>query len=61
LIAIQVETEYRYVSRSLFGWGSKGDVNTPIAAESEMTDLLRILKLIWQPDLFMLAIEVDTE
>jgi hypothetical protein len=61
LIAIQVESEYRYISRSLSGWGPKGEFNTLIAAESEMTDLLRILKLIWQSDLFMLAIGVDTE
>jgi hypothetical protein len=60
LIAIRVEAEYRSVSRSFSGWGPKGELNTSIAVESEMTDLLRLLKLIWQPDLSMLAIRVDT-
>jgi hypothetical protein len=46
LIAIGVELEYRYVSKSLYGWGPKGEPNAPIIAESEMTDLLRLLKLI---------------
>jgi hypothetical protein len=61
LIAIGVETEYRYIFRSLSRWGSKGELNAPIAAESEMTDLLRPLKLIWQLDLSMLAIGVELE
>jgi hypothetical protein len=61
LIAIGVELEYRSVSISLSGWGSKGELNAPITAESEMTDLLRLLKLIWQPDLSMLAIRVEPE
>jgi hypothetical protein len=61
LIAIGVEAEYRFVSRSLSGWSPKGEPNAPIAAESEMTDLLRLLKLIWQPDLSMLAIGVEPE
>jgi hypothetical protein len=61
LIAIGVEPEYRFVSRSLSGWSPKGELNAPIAIESEMTDLLRLLKLIWQPDLSMLAIEVESE
>jgi hypothetical protein len=61
LIAIGVETEYKSVSRSLSRWGPKGEHNTPIATESEMADLLRLLKLIWQPDLSMLAIGVETE
>jgi hypothetical protein len=46
LIAIRVETEYRYVSKSLSGWGFKGEPNAPITAESEVTDFLRMLKLI---------------
>jgi hypothetical protein len=46
LIAIGVEPEYRSVSKSLSGWGPKGEPNAPIAAESEMMDLLRLLKLI---------------
>jgi hypothetical protein len=61
LIAIGVELEYKSVSRSLSGWGPKGEPNAPIAAESEMTDLLRLLKLIWQPDMSMLAIGVEPE
>jgi hypothetical protein len=46
LIAIWIELEYRYVSRSLSGWGPKGEFNAPITVESEMVDLLRLLKLI---------------
>jgi hypothetical protein len=46
LIAIGVETEYRYVIRSLFAWGPKGELNALITAESEVTDFLRLLKLI---------------
>jgi hypothetical protein len=46
LIAIGVEPEHRYVSRSLSGWGPKGEPNDPITAESEVTDFLRLLKLI---------------
>jgi hypothetical protein len=61
LIAIGVETEYRSVSRSLSRWGPKGEPNTLITAESEMTDLLRLLKLIWQPDMSMLALGVEAE
>jgi hypothetical protein len=61
LIAIGVEPEYRLVSRSLSGWGPKEEPNAPIAAESEMTDLLMLLKLIWQSDLSILAIRVEPE
>jgi hypothetical protein len=61
LIALRVESEYRSVTRSLSGWGPKGEPNVPITAESEMMDLLRQLKLIWQPDLSMLAIGVERE
>jgi hypothetical protein len=60
-IAIGAEAEYRSVSRSLSGWGHKGEPNAPIATESEMMDLLRLLKLIWQPDLSMLGIGVELE
>jgi hypothetical protein len=59
LIAIGVEPEYRSVSRSFSRWGPKGDPNVPIAVESEMTDLLMLLKLIWQLDLSILAIGVE--
>jgi hypothetical protein len=61
LIAIGVESGYRSISRSLSGWGPKGESNAPITAESEMTNLLGLLKLIWQLDLSMLAIRVETE
>jgi hypothetical protein len=60
-IAIGVEPEYRSVSRSLSGWGPKGEPNAPFVAEGEMMDLLRLLKLIWQPNLSMLAIGVELE
>jgi hypothetical protein len=46
LLAIGVESEYRSVTRSLFGWGPKGEPNAPIVAESEVADFLRLLKLI---------------
>jgi hypothetical protein len=59
LIAIRIEAKYRSVSRSLSGWGPKGESNAPITADSEMTDLLRLLKLIWQSDMSMLAIRVE--
>jgi hypothetical protein len=58
LIAIRVEPEYISVSRSLSGWGPKGEPNAPITAESEMVDSLSLLKLIWQPDSSILAIGV---
>jgi hypothetical protein len=61
LIAIRVEAKYRSISRLLSGLSPKGEPNAPITAESEMTDLLRPLKLIWQPDMSMLAIGVETE
>jgi hypothetical protein len=59
LIAIGVEAEYRSISRSLFGWDPKGELNALIIVESEMVDLLRLLKLIWQPNMSMLAIGVE--
>jgi hypothetical protein len=46
LIAIGVEPEYRSITRSLSGWGPKGEPNALIAAESEVMDFLRLLKLI---------------
>jgi hypothetical protein len=55
LIANRVEPEYGSISRSLFEWGTKGEPNAPIAAESEMTDLLRRLKLIWRSGSSMIA------
>jgi hypothetical protein len=42
----QVESECRSVARSLSGRGTKEEPDAPIAAESEIADLLRSLKLI---------------
>jgi hypothetical protein len=61
LIVIRVEPECRSVARSLSGWGPKGEPDAPIAAESEITKLLRMLKLIRRSDSSMLAIRVETE
>jgi hypothetical protein len=61
LIAIGIEPEYRSVSRSLSRWGPKGEPNALIIADSEMMDLLRLLKLIWQPGMSMLAIRIEPE
>jgi hypothetical protein len=36
IIAIGVEPYYRSIDRSLSGWGSKGELNAPITAESEI-------------------------
>jgi hypothetical protein len=44
MLAIGVEPKYRSVTRSLSGWGSKGEPNAPIAAGSKDADSL---KLIW--------------
>jgi hypothetical protein len=41
IIAIRVEPEYRFVGRPLSVWGTKGVPNAPIAAGSEVADLLR--------------------
>jgi hypothetical protein len=60
-IAIVVEPDYRSVSISLSRWGPKGESNAPIATESEMTDLLRLLKLIWQSDMSMFSIGVEPD
>jgi hypothetical protein len=46
MLAIGVETEYRFVTRSLSRWGPKGESNVLIVDESEITDFLRLLKLI---------------
>jgi hypothetical protein len=61
ILAIGVETEYRYVTRSLSEWGPKGESNAPITAESEVTDFLRLLKLICRSDSFMIAIAAGSE
>jgi hypothetical protein len=59
LIAIEVEPECRSVARSLSRWGTKGEPDALIVAESEIMDLLRRLKLIWRSDSSMIAIEVE--
>jgi hypothetical protein len=46
LIAIRVELACRSVTRSFFGWGPKGELDAPIAAESGIVNLLMTLKLI---------------
>jgi hypothetical protein len=46
MLAIGVELEYRSVTRSHSRWGPKGEPNAPIAAESEVIDFLKLLKLI---------------
>jgi hypothetical protein len=61
LIAIGIETEYRFVTRSLSEWSPKWEPNAPIAAESEVMDFLRLLKLIWQLDSSIIAITVGSE
>jgi hypothetical protein len=59
LIAIGVEPKYKFVARSLSRYGSKGESGAPIAAESEIVDLLRRLKLIRRSDSSKLAIVVE--
>jgi hypothetical protein len=41
MLAIGVETEYRYVGRSLFEWGPIIEPNALIVVGSEVTDFLR--------------------
>jgi hypothetical protein len=61
LISIRVEPECGSIARSLSGWGPKGEPDVPITAESEITDLLRRLKMIRRSDSSMLAIRVKPE
>jgi hypothetical protein len=61
MLAIKVESEYRYVSRSLSVWGPKWEPNAPIVTESEVADLLSLLKLIWRPDSSMITIAAGSE
>jgi hypothetical protein len=56
----RVEAEYRFVARSLSGRGPKGEPDALIAAESEIADLVRWLKLIRRSDSSMIAIGVET-
>jgi hypothetical protein len=44
MIAIGVEPEYRSVARSFSGLGPKGELNAPIAVESEVADFLRWIR-----------------
>jgi hypothetical protein len=61
LITIEVDLECRFVARSLSGRGPKGESDTPITAESKITDLLRRLELIRRSDSSMLAIGVELD
>jgi hypothetical protein len=61
IIAIGVETEYRYAAISLSGWDPKGELNAPIAAESEIADSLKLLMMIQRSNSSMLTIGVETE
>jgi hypothetical protein len=61
LIAIGVEPEFRSIARSLSRWGPKGEPDAPIATESEIVDLVRMLKLIRRSDSSMIAIRVEPE
>jgi hypothetical protein len=60
-LAIEVELKHISVTRSLSGWGPKGEPNAPIITESEVTDFLRLLKLIRRSDLSMIAITAGSE
>jgi hypothetical protein len=61
LIAIGVEQEYRSITRSLSRWGSKGEPNAPIVAESEVADFLRLLKLISRSNLSIIVIAAGSK
>jgi hypothetical protein len=61
LIIVGVEPEYWSVIRSLSGWGPKEELNASITAESEITDFLRLLKLIWWLDSSMIAVTAGSE
>jgi hypothetical protein len=61
MIAIRIESEYRFIARLLSRWGPKGELDVPIVAESEVIDFLRWLKLIRRSNSSMLAIRVEPE
>jgi hypothetical protein len=61
LIVIRVETEYRSVARFLSVRGPKGESDAPIAAESEIVDLVSRLKLIRRSDSSKIVIKVELE
>jgi hypothetical protein len=46
MLVIGIEAKYRSVTRPLSRWGPKGEPNALIAIEIEVTDFLRLLKLI---------------
>jgi hypothetical protein len=46
MLAIGVELEYRSVTKSLSEWGPKCEPNARITVESEVTNFLKLLKLI---------------
>jgi hypothetical protein len=58
MLAIGVEIEYRFVARSLSGWGPKGEPNASTTIGSED---MNSLKLIQRSDSTMLAIGVGPE
>jgi hypothetical protein len=41
MLAIGVEPDYRSITRSLSGWGPKGEPTASIIVGSEITDFLR--------------------
>jgi hypothetical protein len=61
LIAIGVELECKSVARYLSRRGPKGESDALVVAESEITDLVRRLKLIRWSDLSMIAIRVEPD
>jgi hypothetical protein len=61
LIVIGVETEYRFIARSLSGQDPKGELNALITAESEIMNFFILLKVIWRSDSSMIAIGVELE
>jgi hypothetical protein len=61
MLAIRVELEYIFVARSLSEWVPKGELNVPIAAESEIMDSLKLLTMNQWSDSSMLAIRVELE
>jgi hypothetical protein len=61
LIAIEIESEYISIARSLSRQDLKGKPNAPITDESEITYLLRWLKLIRQSESSMIAIRVEAK
>jgi hypothetical protein len=61
MIDIGVEIEYRSVSRSLFGWGSKGEPNVRSPLRARLRVYLKLLKLVWWPDSSTVANRVEPD